>query len=217
MFRHSLIFLMLCCMFLFKKLNAQTSYDKLYYEKVTKEFWEVKNDFKIKIPFTTQRYLEYKITAGYRTNFRSGPKFLDLIVEQLNENNNKLNIAWLIHDVNYEGYITRAEADTLLFVMLLDAGVRKPRAKAIYWGLRVLGESFYSDLKSSLLISFNITTQETPENKDMARPILQLGASELFNKQFKSTSNLEDLEMEREIENLFPEYADEIKKKALGK
>ncbi len=140
-----------CCK---EKPREITQYPELKFKKIAVNCWQVKDDYNIDIMLNNKTSLNYKIRRGYTTNFRSGPRVLDFIVKQLDSSNNNLNVAWLIHDINYEGYINRSDADKLLYMMLLKANIPNSTAFSVFLALNAIGSHAYSEYKNNLLVDF---------------------------------------------------------------
>jgi hypothetical protein len=153
-----------CLSILMNSVIAQVTHPPLEYQKNTNKTWQVTEDFITSTKLNSSQQLFYKIDKGYITNFRSGPSIIDYLIKKLDPNNNNLNVAWLIHDVNYEGYVTQDEADRLLRNMLMQAGISPDVAGAVYYGLKFFGRNAYSDFKNNILVHFskdekNVKTQ----------------------------------------------------------
>jgi len=95
----------------------------------------------------------YVVKEGFKTNFRSGPDWLDPHITPIGEL--AIAISWLIHDVNYEGYLgSRKKSDKLLFQML-EAGNFDPIInEVVYIGLRLFGGKYYSTSSNNDFIKF---------------------------------------------------------------
>ena len=128
-------------------------YPDLRFREVEGNLWEITVDYPDPAPLLISLWdstiLEYTVRKGYRTNFRSGPQIVDIIAPQISTNNS-INLAWLIHDIDYEGFLGdkkqgRKLADQLLYSMFLSAKLQRPRAIAVYWGVRVFGKNHYSE------------------------------------------------------------------------
>jgi hypothetical protein len=195
------IFTLLLCV----TVKAQP-YDKLEVNKIGKNIWQVIKDYTVQISLDKKTVLHYRIDRGYITNFRSGPKILDIIVAQFDSNNNALNVAWLIHDVNYEGYVgDRKVADELCYAMLRNANIGLINAKAIYYGLRALGENAYSEFRNNMLVE----VVKKPFRK-IAEKNYEL-SFEADDPQMKVVvDELDKAAVIKEIRRIFPDNAEEV-------
>jgi len=154
---------------------------------------------------STKEELAYKIPKNYVTNFRSGPKILDKLAPQYDTTNHALNLAWLIHDVNYEEHLNRKQADVLLREMLLKAGIDNNRAWAIYWGLRTLGTFFYCKSDSCKNKEVEFSRKKAPRTKQKNMEFVFDDMKELDEKE------PEDIDkVKAEIRAIFPDKAEEI-------
>lgn len=114
--------------------------------------WQIDTDQVCEIVIANNCKLNYTIKKGYQTDFRSGPGFLKLLAPKIGEN--PIAMTWLIHDVNYEGYVSRNEADTLVYEMLRLGNLEKMKAYAIYIGLRIIGGIAFQTHQANNLINF---------------------------------------------------------------
>ncbi len=110
--------------------------------------------------YTNER-LAYHIKKGFSTNFRSGPKFLDRYIDRIGPA--PLAISWIVHDINYEGYLSQKKADTLLYLMLRNAGIGKKKCETVYVGLRLFGFRNYVETKNNPYIEF-VQAFQAPEH-----------------------------------------------------
>jgi len=95
----------------------------------------------------------YLVKKGFKTNFRSGPEFLDLYIPKIGKL--EIAISWLIHDVNYRGYLgSRERADELLFQMLEVANIDPVKNETIYIGLRLFGWWPYEESSPTEFVEF---------------------------------------------------------------
>lgn len=134
-------------------INVLFDTNGFQYEKIGQEKkWRMASDFTTTITVDKQEAYTYGIQKGFETNFRSGPDWLNFIADKIGEP--PIAMSWLIHDVNYEGYLSRSRADKLLFYMLLDAGLGNVASQTIYIGLQIFGSFRYADEKSNPYIIF---------------------------------------------------------------
>jgi hypothetical protein len=114
-------------------------------------------------------------------------------------------VAWLNHDVNYEGYISQGAADTLLYQMLLKAEISDVTAFSVFYGLRKIGYRAYSNYKNNLLIDVDtIKLEEDTFIQDLKS--FKINKSDFS----KKVDMLDKGLVEKEIRQLFPEDADKI-------
>jgi len=135
--------------------NIKVSFDlnKFEYQEIEKDAkWQVTSDITTTIILEDRETLTYTIKDGFKTNFRSGPRWLDAIVDRIGDPPTAMS--WLIHDVNYEGYLSRPRADELLFYMMLEAGIGHVSSQMIYIGLQIFGGFNYDDKRDNLHIDF---------------------------------------------------------------
>lgn len=97
--------------------------------------------------------LKYTVNPGFRTNYRSGPDWLEKVIEKIGSP--MLAISWLVHDINYEGYLSRKQADALLYEMLLYTGKSSRIAELVYIVLRLFGRFNYEEAKNNEFIDFS--------------------------------------------------------------
>lgn len=88
--------------------------------------------------------IKIRIEAGYFTDFRSGSNLLNPIIPKIG--NLLIMYAWLVHDINYHGFLSRKYADLLLREMLEYAGMGKIKRNAVYYAVRAFGGSHYNFL-----------------------------------------------------------------------
>lgn len=136
-----------------KKIKVVFDFDKFEYKEIEKDAkWRVTSDITTTIILDDRETFIYDIKDGFETNFRSGPRWLDAIVDRIGEP--PIAMSWLIHDANYEGYLSRSKADKLLFYMLLEAGVENTPSQIIYIGLQIFGGFNYGNKRDNLHIEF---------------------------------------------------------------
>ncbi|SHM20180.1 Protein of unknown function [Fibrobacter sp. UWR3] len=109
------------------------------------ELYEIVNKLRIEIqcdciPGT----LVYEIMAGYMTDFRSGPSVVNPFIPKIGDI--LLALAWLIHDVNYHGFLSKKLADRLLREMLEHAGMGTVKRNAVYYAVKFFAGSHYNTL-----------------------------------------------------------------------
>ncbi len=122
------------------------------YEQIgVEKKWQIISDFTTTISMGKETYT-YGIGTGFETDFRSGPDWLNFIADKIGES--PIAMSWLIHDINYEGYLSRMRADKLLFYMLLNGGLSQVSSQVIYIGLQVFGSFNYKDERSNPHITF---------------------------------------------------------------
>jgi hypothetical protein len=202
---------------------SQHSYPELkFLPDVNTRLWTITPDYPnpnpppLRVKLNESTILEYTILSGYQTNFRSGPKIVDIIAKQVDEKNNNLNLSWLVHDINYDGYIKdRKVADLLLYSMLLDAGLPPPRAAAVYYGVRLLGKGHHCrDPKPQHPCAQDprIRFQERKINtyKGSLQAIKELPTLDLQTMRLTLMTAKDKDEIRTEIRDLFPDNADAI-------
>lgn len=127
---------------------------KLYYKpKVptwkravsNQELYEIVNRLRIEIQCSfIPGTLVYEIMTGYMTDFRSGPSIVNPFIPKIGDI--LLALAWLIHDVNYHGFLSKKLADRLLLEMLEHAGMGTVKRNAVYYAVKFFAGSHYNTL-----------------------------------------------------------------------
>jgi hypothetical protein len=84
-----------------------------------------------------------RIPAGFSWNGASVPRPFWFIMPKWGEN----SMAFLMHDFLYStegpGYMTRLDADTIMYDDLKELGCSKPRAWLVYKTVRLFGGSYF--------------------------------------------------------------------------
>ncbi len=125
-------------------------------EKINDTMWKITKPIDCNIVLNENEHLKYTILAGFETNFRTGPTWLESIAPKIGEP--PMAMSWMIHDANYEGYLnSRKVADQLLYYMLRYAQHPPLKCRLIYIGLQLFGQFNYSDEKSNPFIVYNST------------------------------------------------------------
>lgn len=88
--------------------------------------------------------LVYDLLKGYMTDFRSGPSIVNPFIPKIGDT--LLAFAWLIHDVNYHGFLSKKLADRLLLEMLEHAGMGKIKRNAVYYAVKFFAGAHYNSL-----------------------------------------------------------------------
>ncbi len=144
------------------------------YEKTKYGMWEVNSHIECKVSLNPNDKLNYNkldelvynIAIGYKTNFRSGPNLLNIIIPKIGYKKNGLYghmpICWLIHDINYEGYISQNAADVILYEMLKETRLSRWRCWLVYTFLNWVGHCNYKKGKSNPKIDFDPKTTFAP-------------------------------------------------------
>lgn len=88
--------------------------------------------------------LIYTILPGYITDFRSGPSIVNPFIPKIGDMD--LALAWMIHDVNYHGFLSKELADKLLREMLENAGIGKFKRNAVYFAVKDFANGHYNTL-----------------------------------------------------------------------
>ena len=113
-------------------------------------YYKLAHDTKISV-FTDIGCLEFFGKQGFITNFRSGGRLVDGIVDQVGDEQKSL--IYLIHDMMYtpcdfcngEHPVTREMADEFLRDGLEWAGMGKFKRELVYYSVRVFGKSAYEE------------------------------------------------------------------------
>jgi len=110
----------------------------LRYKNIANNKYQITKSVECLIQKWKREKYKYTIHAAYETDFRSGPRWLeDLGIPKIG--NTKIAASWLLHDINYSGYVTRKEADNLLYCMLLAGGLGNINAQLVFHGVRIFG------------------------------------------------------------------------------
>lgn len=90
---------------------------------------------------------KFIIPADFITDLASIPKMLWPL---LAPSHSALFIPAIVHDWFYRmtGDFTRDDTDLIFYQMMLDYGLNKAVANAIYYAVRAFGKGFYNDIKS---------------------------------------------------------------------
>ena len=86
----------------------------------------------------------WEVPAGYESDGASVPRWLWPWCSPLDGRYIQI---FVLHDWMYDNGIDRDIADTVMKNLLINAGMRKTQAYAIYGAVRVLGGSHYSKSK----------------------------------------------------------------------
>lgn len=109
------------------------------------EMYSIRNPLRIEIQAKcVPGTLVYQIRPSYVTDFRSGPSIVNPFIPKIGDI--KLALAWLIHDVNYHGFLSKKLADRLLLEMLEHAGMGAVKRNAVYFAVKFFAGSHYNTL-----------------------------------------------------------------------
>ena len=109
------------------------------------DLWEIQYAMHIEIQSSLiHGTLVYEIRPGYITDFRSGPSIVNPFIPKIGDI--KLAIAWMIHDVNYHGFLSKKLSDQLLREMLEHAGIGVFKRNAVYNAVKFFAGSHYNTL-----------------------------------------------------------------------
>ena len=107
--------------------------------------FSIKNPLRIEIQAKcVPGTLVYQIRPSYVTDFRSGPSVVNPFIPKIGDI--LLALAWLIHDVNYHGFLSKKYADLLLREMLEHAGMGTVKRNAVYYAVKFFAGSHYNTL-----------------------------------------------------------------------
>lgn len=118
-------------------------------------FLQTPLDIEVATPFGS---LVYQLRPGYASDFRSGPSIINPFIPKIG--NIDIAICWIIHDINYHGYIPRLWADQILRETLTDAGMSSIKVAAVYGSTRLVGGSHYSKLTDNQGPLYNANIKE---------------------------------------------------------
>ena len=124
-------------------------------EKIGEDLWKIAQDVSCQLKIDN-RYFTYTLRKGFETNYRSGPRWIDEFAPKIGPP--KIQVSWMIHDANYEGYLTQLEADNLLFHMLISGKLEMSNARFIYLGLRIFGVFKYKNTAGNKYVAFKEKT-----------------------------------------------------------
>jgi len=125
-------------------------------------YWAVKGDglWKMAVPAFVSIQTDdepgtllYKLRVGYITDFRSGSSLINPVIPQVGDP--AIALAWVIHDVNYHGFLSRERADKLLLDMLIAGGMSMIKAWLVYTSVRAFGGDHYNDLEDDQGLIYN--------------------------------------------------------------
>lgn len=122
--------------------------------------WQIEEDTICTIALNPFEKFEYNISKGFELNFRSGPDWLNNFIPKIGTP--AIALSWLIHDINYEGYLSQQRADSLLYYMLVEGGLPKLNSQFVYVGLRTFGSRNYIETRSSEFVKFVHTVLPRP-------------------------------------------------------
>jgi len=122
------------------------------HKSIAQDLWEIEDEIKCELKLNHNESFIYSLKKGFRTNYRSGPKWIDSIAPKFGTP--KIKISWMIHDANYEGYLSKKDADKLLYLMLMETELEKMNCEIIYIGLRIFGGFNYQSTKDNNHIEF---------------------------------------------------------------
>lgn len=109
------------------------------------DLWEIQYAMHIEIQSShIPGVLVYEIHLGYITDFRSGPSIVNPFIPKIGDI--KLAMAWMLHDVNYHGFLSKNLADKLLREMLEHAGIGLFKRNAVYNAVKFFAKSHYNTL-----------------------------------------------------------------------
>lgn len=118
-------------------------------------FLQTPLDIEVSTPFG---HLLYHLWHGYATDFRSGPSVINPFIPKIGDID--IAICWIIHDVNYHGFISRQWADQILKDTLNAAGMSGVKVAAVYGATRLVGGSHYSQLNQNQGPLYNANIRE---------------------------------------------------------
>lgn len=124
----------------------------LAYEKIGDNKWKINHNLECSIETKKGGRFVYNIKPGVTTDFRSGPSIVDHIAPKIGICD--ISMSWLIHDINYFGYLPKDLSDSLLYTMLRRTGLDKWRCQAVYIGVTLFGPFGYKQTKDKEHIDF---------------------------------------------------------------
>ncbi len=124
---------------------------KIEDEKIGEDLWKLLEDLRCHLTIDNRSFI-YTLRKGFKTNYRSGPRWIDEFAPKIGSP--KIQVSWMIHDANYEGYLTQQMADNLLFHMLVAGELPNFNARIIYLGLQIFGGFRYKNSADSPYIEF---------------------------------------------------------------
>lgn len=106
-----------------------------------KTYWICEKDCEITILFSKGLELTYKIKAGYVTDFASIPSFARGVI---NENDSKIIVAAIIHDINFgTKYNTFSFSNTLFRMMMKYYGMGIIKRNIAYNAVKYFAHGFF--------------------------------------------------------------------------
>lgn len=118
----------------------------------TPGIWHLRTHLTIEVD-TAYGVLSYTLRPGYATDFRSGPSIINPFIPKIGDID--IAVCWIIHDINYHGYISRHWADQILYDSLIAAGMSKVKATAVYHATRAAGRRHYNHLEEDQGVIYN--------------------------------------------------------------
>lgn len=120
-----------------------SDYTELALDPIADRLFRVSKPFRATV-LTTDGKLTYEIEEGFVTDMRSGGKFVDFLIPWTGDQ--ATAVSWLLHDVNYYGYVSFHFANQILQQMLLRAKMSPWRASIVYWSVEEFGEGAWTAL-----------------------------------------------------------------------
>lgn len=147
------------------------------------KYYHITRDIECSIHLYRKGELVYSLLTGFKTDFRSGPKIVDLIAPKIGKSD--IAISWAIHDANYQGYLSKNVADILLYQMLLKANLEEWRCEAVYIGVDLLGDPYYRNDRNNPHVHFLWLNHEdslsTESYDSMFKASVELEENLIFN------------------------------------
>lgn len=109
------------------------------------ELYTVAEQFQIKIwSKHVPGCLVYSVLPGYVTDFRSGPSIVNPLIPKIG--NTYTALAWMVHDINYHGFLSKDLADKILKEMLEYAGMGAIKRNGVYLAVTLFANGHYNTL-----------------------------------------------------------------------
>lgn len=91
---------------------------------------------------TQHNMFHYKAEKGFLFDARSGGKWVDWIVPWTGRP--EILRCWMVHDLNYYGFLPFGMANNLLERMLLQAHFNYGKTELVFWSVRAFGKSSWT-------------------------------------------------------------------------
>ena len=130
------------------------------FSKMEEDKWETHREFYADIE-TDAGVISLVVDAGFRFNFRSGPRYIPFLPKI-----GKAWLAWLVHDALYETECSQELADEIMYEILLRCGVYRWAAWLAMKAVNAFGEDGYEQKDQKNRVAFHWIHRPTIRNWD---------------------------------------------------